>query len=330
LKIVFITDGGEKMGMGHISRTLTLAGELYTRPEILFITSANDDIATGLITESGFGVINIASDDELKHSLAKLNPCVIIFDKLEVNENLVKELREKTESKLVLFENNSAANNYADIVVNAVVNSYFKNTRSYHELTGTLFFCGPKYWILRKEFFNFRNRCKQANSNIKRITMAFGGSDPANLSSKVLMELLNSTIDFQIDLCLGAHFMYVEIINSILDKYLPKSKHVDIHFNPQNIAEIMYNADLVITSPGTTAVEALFIGTPIVAISQCSNQEKVFKDYLNIINEVQLINIKKMIDTGDFIYPQQKDIQEAAIGEGKEDVLQAIRNLAVF
>ena len=89
----------------------------------------------------------------------------------------------------------------------------------------------------------------------------------------------------------------------------------------------MYHADLMITSPGTCAVEALSLGTPIIAINQNADQENAFEGYLNTISERDLDHLNSMIDAADFVYPDHKNIKEAARGEGKDEVIQAIVEL---
>jgi UDP-2,4-diacetamido-2,4,6-trideoxy-beta-L-altropyranose hydrolase len=323
MRIVTITMGGTEVGMGHIFRSITLAKDLVPRAEIFFILN-EDEISKNLIKKSGFRAITAGNNDGIKQYVIRLKPNIIIFDKLNVDENLAKEIKTSTGSKLVLFENESGANCYASVVVNAIIHTNFKNTIYTDEHTNTLFLCGPKYWILRPEFYEYKRKGKILNSGIQRIVLAFGGSDPANLSSKVLTELLLWERDLQIDICLGIHFSYFQELNAALTKYSNNSKDIKTFYNPPNIAELMYRADLVITSPGTCAVEALSIGTPIIAITQNADQDEEYKDYLSIISQNNLMNIKDKIVNADFIYPYQKNIAKAEIGEGKEEVLQAI------
>ena len=101
------------------------------------------------------------------------------------------------------------------------------------------------------------SRKEKLRTMIIMITMVFGASDPANLSSKVLKVILQSDKEYTINLCL---------VNTILCTVRQLARHygnsrkkgviVHIHINPRNMAELMYRADLVITSPGTSAVEA--------------------------------------------------------------------------
>ena len=326
MQIVFVIMAGVTQGMGHVFRSLTLAGELTSRAEISFVIN-DDDIAEKQIRSAGFSSIKTTGDAEIEQVLINLDPSIIIFDKLNVAEKLTADLKSSLKSKLVIFENGSGANKHASVVVNAVVNSFFKNTQYYDPETGTTYFCGPKYWIFRKEFLDFQQKRKKINSPPARIMLSFGGSDPANFSSKVLQELIKRQELIHLDLCLGSHFPYREELNSILAGHPDNRPGILLYTNPSNIAELMYHADLMITSPGTCAVEALSLGTPIIAINQNADQENAFEGYLNTISERDLDHLNSMIDAADFVYPDHKNIKEAAIGEGKDEVIQAIVEL---
>jgi spore coat polysaccharide biosynthesis predicted glycosyltransferase SpsG len=326
MHIVFITEGSEAKGMGHIYRTLTLASEMISKADLSFIIN-DDEITQNLIKEHGFSVYKAEDDDAINRVAANLKPEVLVLDKLNINENFARELRVVTGSKLVIFENNSKANLTASLVINAVLDNNFKNNRYLDNQNQTLYLKGPRYWILRPEFYEYKKKDKTPKHEIRNITMVFGGSDPSNLSSKVLSQLLKLNSEFQLDLCLGAHFKHYCELNQVLAVYPEKRQSLNLHINEKNIARLMYGADLVLTSPGTCAFEALYLGTPIIAISHNSEQAHIFKGYLKTITEKRLAGIKDMIEQGEYVFPNQPEIIAAEIGEGKKEVLKAIIDL---
>jgi len=328
LRIGIITEGGLNTGMGHVQQSLTVAQEIRNRAEIRFLTTSGET-AINYIRKAGFDTIKFQNDDEALNILLDVRPSVVIFDMLNVGEGLAREIKETLKAKLVIFTNRSAANRYADIVVSPIIGSQFKNKKFRDKITNTLYFYGPKYWVLRKEFYEFRDRGKPPKSDIGTIVLVFGGSDPSNLTSAVLEEILYWKRRFKINVILGTHFTYLDELEEVLARYSDQKDNVKIYKNASNVAELMYKADLVITSPGLSVFEALCVGTPVIAMHQNSFQEDSFKHFLSTIAKDEVGKIKNIIANADFIDPSQKYITRLEIGEGKTELIEHILTLQV-
>ena len=168
LKICFITDGGGAYGLGHVQQSTTFAQELAKVAKINFITKSDSTIVS-LINKCGFIVFQEKNDEQIYLSLATQDPDIIIFDKIDVSEQLVRSLRESLKAKIVIFTNLSEANKYADIAVLADIGSSFENQHVLDRETGTRCFYGPKYWVLRPEFHAPLKRMKARHGTIRRI-----------------------------------------------------------------------------------------------------------------------------------------------------------------
>ena len=322
-KIAFLVEGGLEMGMGHIYRSITLADEIRDKGEICFLTKS-DDIVVNQLQNSGFSAIKAKPDDEIARRLEEIHPSVVIIDRLEVEELFAKRLKDKLNTRLVIFGNLSTANKHADIVINAGVGSSFQNKTFIDKNTNTLYFYGPRYYILRKEFYEFKRKGKVSGGEIKRILLIFGGSDPSNLTSSVLGELLSWHKELKIDVILGSSFVYFDELNGILGKYQGKKENVRVYIDVKNVAELMYQADLVITSPGISMFEALCTGTPVIAISQTAFHRDIFDRFFHTLHEDGIIKLKDMIAANDFLNPDTEYIKNLDIGGGKAEIINAI------
>jgi len=322
VKVTFITFGGFKIGMGHVLRSITLAEELREHAQILFIVNS-DETVLAQITKAGFSC-EACSDVQVITRLKEISPHphVVIIDKLNVKESFAKELKTSLNIRLVIFGNDTAANDHADIVVNAVVGSGFVNRTLKNK--NTVYFYGPKYYVLRKDFYEYQERHKDKPSNIKSIVLAFGGSDPANLTSTTLMKLLQANQKYKIDIILGAHFAHSLQIEKLLEDRGTEEGSIKLYRNVNNMAEIMYNADLVITSPGVSFFEALCVGTNVIAINQSAQQKKWFDGFVPTLNKGQINKIPEMIRKKQFIKPFSPSIKRLAIGSGKNEIVKAI------
>ncbi len=171
MEVVFIVRGGLQMGMGHISRCLTIAEEMRDRAEIIFFSN-RDDIVINYIRNHGFFMRRYSDCHNIITDLKLIRPDVVIIDKLDVEEDFARTLKEGLKVKLVIFGNLTAAKKYANIMVNPIMgqikNYQIKSRRCLDKNTNTLYFWGSRYLILRKEFFEWKKRGKRFSDNIKK------------------------------------------------------------------------------------------------------------------------------------------------------------------
>ncbi|HIP25013.1 MAG TPA: UDP-2,4-diacetamido-2,4,6-trideoxy-beta-L-altropyranose hydrolase [Archaeoglobus profundus] len=334
MKILFITDGGLKDGMGHIYETIALAKELYDKADIYFLTRSEKTVIEK-IKNNGFRVIKINNIKELINQLRIMNPNVVIIDLPLLDENLIRDIRQNlnTKTKLVVFGNVLAnlprnIGEYCDVVVNFNLGSGSFESKSFIDKDkATLYLQGPRYFVLRDEFYRYK-KIYNTSGKPKRILLMFGGSDPSNLTLKVLDKLLSLDYNFDIDVVLGPCFRYYHKLNRVLERHQEKKRNVKIYFDVNNIAELMYNADLVITSPGLSMFEALCIGVPTIAICQNDLQRNAYRDFEFVYNIDCIDNIEKIIFKIYNSLPNiMKNIEKLEIGKGKKEIIDTILSL---
>lgn len=323
LKICFITDGGERLGLGHVQQSISLAKNLTPDAKICFLTKS-DETVLAKITENGFEAIKHTNDSLILEHLKAMRPEIIIFDKLDVAEDLARDIKQTLRARLVIFTNLTDANRYADVAVTADIGSRFENVRFFDERTKTQYFYGPKYWVMRPEFYEYQHRGKVSSGELDRVLLMFGGSDPANFSSVVLEQLLQLERTFKIDVVLGTHFHHDDDVLAILKRHEVARTDVTLHRNVSNVADLMYGADLVLASPGLSAFEALRVGTPVIVFPQDTLQRDTYQGFMRMLERDEVGKLGRMIDTGDFTYPTDQSIVRMEIGEGVEELSEAI------
>ena len=324
MRIAFITDGGLEMGMGHVQQSITLAKELRDRAEIFFLTKS-DEIVVNQIKKASFNTLRLSNDDEILNHLRELKPNMVIIDKLDVDEDFARKLKNDLGTKLAIFTNLTAANRYADVVVTADIGSKFRNVRFLDAETGTLYFYGVKYWILKEDFYLIKKARRK--SKTEKVLLIFGGSDPSNLTSLVLNEFLGLSQELKIDVILGAYFKYHAELNQVLAKHETKKQNISLHQSVNNVAELMSKADLVITSPGLSAFEALRVGTPVIIIPQNRLQRDTYQDFIKVLNKEDITKLAHMIKTEDFVTSEDKFIKGLEIGAGKHEIVSELCKL---
>lgn len=327
MKIAIITDGNNSLGMGHVYQSSTLAielsKELDNQSKIFFITKSDQTVIEKL-SETGFNVYQYPDDDAIFKTLACEAPDRIIFDKLDVSPVLAKQIKVKIGCKLIIFTNLTEANHYADMTVLADMGSNFKNVCTKDHDSGAVHYYGPKYWMLRPEFWTYAKRVKRHLGNVNKVLLIFGGADQSNFTSLVLNELLCMKSVFEITVTVGSAFNNHEELNNVIERNRNTQSKFRILNNLKNVAEVMHQSDVVFASPGLSFFEALAVGTPVLGFHQNELQRDVYKGYLTTLDKNEIFKLPSIIENKSFIFPNDPFIASMAIGQGKDDILMEI------
>jgi spore coat polysaccharide biosynthesis predicted glycosyltransferase SpsG len=320
--VAIITDGGLELGMGHVYRAINLAKELPKGTNIHFITTS-DAVVCEKIARSGFKVTALASDDGIIDFLGTLQTVTVVIDRLKVEEEFAKKLKAATGSRLILFGNRTGANRYADVVVNSVVEANFTNNTYVDEKTHTLFLCGPKYLVLRQEFYDVKRK-KVRPKVVNKILLVFGGSDPSDLTSNVLDQLLSYRENWRIDVLLGPQYCHFGSLKNVLKRHPGCVENVSICYDALNVAQFMSEADLVITSPGLSMFEAFCVKTPALLIYQNDLQKSEFKGHLHIYDRTVIRDLKQLICSWEELNKNDAALGDLQTGSGKNEIVDLV------
>lgn len=327
-KIIFITDGNNLQGLGHVYQSKTLAKYILDskkkQVEILFLTKSNQDVID-LIEKDSFEVVKFSNDEDIYNYLYNLCPDIIIFDWIDVCPQLAKKIKDNLQAKLVIFTNMSSANEYADIVVAADFGSGLKNEVKYISNKKSYNFFGPKYWILRPEFYDHRRiNALTKNNQAKTLMLIFGGADPKDYTSKVLKFITNEKDkSYIINVVIGKAYCNSATLNKIILSNQSNSK-INLLSNISNVAELMSKTDLVITSPGLSMFESLFIGTPLLCFYQSEVQRTEYMGVIDTLGIEDIDNISTLINNRQFLFPDSTLIKNMEIGFGRNEIINKI------
>ncbi len=328
MKIAIITDGNNVLGMGHVYQSVTLAGELSKKIDskcMIFFLTKSDQVVTDRLSETGFEVFRYPSDDAILQALVREAPDRVIFDKLDVPPNLARQIKQSLNCKLIIFTNLTAANKYANMTVLAGMGRNFKNVREIDAVSGVVHYFGPKYWILRPEFFMYAKIPKEPLKQVKKIMLMFGGVDQLNLTCTVLDELLRiNGGGFAILVVVGRAYTYHKELNKIVERSRMDRSDVQLVHDLKDVAKAMHQADVVFTSPGLSYYEALTVGTPVVGFHQNDMQRDVHSEHLVTLDKSESSRIASIINNRSFIFPEDPLIASMEIGRGKDEIIQAI------
>lgn len=248
--IIIKTDGSNKIGLGHIYRSINLAKELKKNNfRIVFLTNS---IIVKKIVPKSFIVINYKNDlNELIKILDEFKPKIIVIDKLEENKKELKIMIEKT----IIFTIDYIGKNK---------NFVKKGINILYQISGSQkknSFSGFKFAILNDSIKN--KQPIEISKKVKKILIIQGGSDtPCN--TPIIIDSLNQINEkLLINVIVGASFQcWKELDDSITHS----SHKIKLHNNIKNIGKIMKLNDLAITGGGITCLELCHLGIPSVLI----------------------------------------------------------------
>lgn len=257
LTILFIVNGNEKIGMGHIYRTITLADK-FIGHNILFLTWNSDEKALKLIKNHNYKVI-ITSKEDLLNIISNIKPNIVINDILDTEIEYIKKLKELG-CFVVNFEDLGEGADEAHLVFNALYEK--TNPKPTHKF-------GYEYECLNEKFYLYPPiKFKEYSETL---FVCFGGVDQNNLTCKVLnivLDLIKETTIRNIIVVIGPGYNYREELNKVvasLDKHNIKIK---LYQNVSNMPKLMRDADIAITSNGRTIYELTAMGIPTISIAQ--------------------------------------------------------------
>lgn len=249
-KILIYVNGSREIGLGHIYRCILLANSMIDH-EVLFCSDSDYSLGIDKLAQSLHPVKTIHNESDLLHLIDTYKPNMIINDVLNTSEAFIKKLRKK-DLFVINFEDVGPGTKHAHLIINSLYEPARKKKN---------FFSGSKYYCLRDELQLYPRKKKAEKA--KSILLTFGGTDPANLTHKVLTYIKDLANDYQITVIAGLGYAKYEELKEEF-KFYPIHFHQDIY----NMGSYIHKADLVITSAGNTVYESISLATPTLSIAQ--------------------------------------------------------------
>lgn len=268
--ILFRCDGSEHIGLGHVSRCLTLAKRLDQNKDInIFFAMRNLELGINFI-KIHFPVL-IYNEFELYEQwflkiLEENNISRLILDiRHDISKTFLKSLNPKI--KKISIDDPENKRLECDLVFYPPV-PQVKNME-WKDFNG-VYYSGWKYVILKNDFLTTDSASNLLPTN-NNVLLTFGGSDPLNLTFFTLKTLLENNSTLRIISIIGPGYKHIDKIKSLLKLY-PSAK-VKLIFNPNNIHEYIKNVDFGIISFGHTSYEFAALNVPAIYISISKDHE---------------------------------------------------------
>lgn len=254
-KVGIYVNGNNQRGMGHISRTLEIADEFFVKPDIYYDINQTDISVFG---ETKHNLIAVNGLFDLFAECKRNQYTLFINDILTTTIDYMIGLRSVLpKAKIVNFEDDGEGIAKADLVINALFEkSQFKNVMS-----------GPDFYVSGKQFLFYKPI--KISSSVKKVLVTFGGSDPQNYTDRILNLISqNGYSGYEFTVVIGKSKKNADRLLAYNDR-----PNVKVIQNIRNMAEIMSNCDMAITSRGRTGYELASLGIPTISIAQNAREE---------------------------------------------------------
>jgi CMP-N-acetylneuraminic acid synthetase len=279
-RVAIVVNAYDEIGTGHVYRCLSIASKLVFH-DVLFLLDEQHHLGIDIVNNHNYPYIHYDGEDDLLNKLSKYSPHVVINDILDTSSDYISSL--KNDGYFVVnFEDLGTGTEVADVVFDALYE---------HEVGEKNIFTGHKYYILKDEFY-FQPQ-KIITQKVNNVLITFGGTDPNNLTEKVIDSILATNYDGRINVILGLGY---EGLERLIEKY-EVNQSIQIYRNVSNISEFMFQADIIFTSAGRTMYEVCSLGVPTICL--CQNERELTHVFANESNG--FINM----GLGEFVEKQQ-------------------------
>jgi spore coat polysaccharide biosynthesis predicted glycosyltransferase SpsG len=259
-----LTEGGENIGYGHISRCSAIHKCLLDRglnAELLVDWHGGVSNLTDWATSSWVATPQLILDQKEKYSS-------VLVDSYKAPPGIYQQIKNEF-AKLIVIDDYKRIDNFrADLIINP--NVYGDSIDYQATAVG-----GNNYVILREAF----RVCKEKHSvrdNVKRIMVTLGGRDVKSLLP-VLGEMLAKVLYKVVFVC-GNNGS----VGSMKEQFAANNNFEFYGFvETQQMLELMMSADIAISACGQTLHELAYLGVPTIGIcvgdDQLMNMEAYFR-----------------------------------------------------
>jgi len=285
IKAYIRVDGSSEIGTGHLIRCLSVAKYLRSKTiEIVFITRSENIVQT--IKENGIKVNLLENDCSLDRELgiiqrllSKNNRNLMVLD---VNNYHTFKTLDRYEyylkclGKLPVFTVSFEDHKIHPPLSNVVVLPYAGAEELSLDLKKCLYLTGPQYFVLPQVFSGIEP--VTIRKNVGSLIVSMGGSDPKNITIKVLKALNMTKINVRLKIILGGFSKITNgMVKNALDSY---EGTFSIIKDCKNMAKVLSQSDMAIIGSGLTKYETSFLGLPCLVISNDSYHSSIMDDFV--------------------------------------------------
>jgi UDP-2,4-diacetamido-2,4,6-trideoxy-beta-L-altropyranose hydrolase len=277
MNLLFRAEASVAIGTGHVMRCLALAQAWQDAGgRALFSMGAVTPAVEERLRRESVGLARLKAEpgsaEDAKDTLAlarERQVSWVVVDGYGFGADYQAVLKGAGVKVLFIDDNGHAEHYSADLVLNQ--NAHANAALYRNRESSTRMLLGPRYALLRHEFLEWRGWERKIPAVARRVLVTMGGSDPDNLTRKVVEGVLSQG-DFETTIIAGGSNPHLAELRQLVSN---SGYAVRLLENPANMPELMANADVAVAGAGTTSLEMCFLGLPALLIVLADNQQGV-------------------------------------------------------
>lgn len=287
-RLLVRADAGGRLGTGHAMRCYAFAqawlAKHGTQGQVTFLSASMPEAISNRLKDDGMNLVYLDAepgstrDVELTVGAAsrllvdQQHERWIMIDGYQFNEDMVRACRGGGMRVLFVDDYGHLDHYEADLVLNQNVYADPSLYADSSEHTG--FLLGTRYAQLRKEFAAARQAggAGQGTGDCPVVMVSMGGSDPDNVTLRILEAIARTGADCRLIVILGGANTHVEKLRSFVRE---RELKAEIRINESSMSGLMNECDVAVCAAGTTTYELAFMGVPILLVSIADNQDRV-------------------------------------------------------
>ena len=283
-KVIIRADATGRIGTGHVMRCLAFAQALKTgNYAVAFITVCESKLLNKRLLDEGFQVIPVVrshpnpSDWQMTSKVLRSHPNAwVVLDGYHFDPEYQEQVRNAGHRLMVIDDYNHLDAYHADILLNQNIGS---QKLTYSCNNDTVCLLGPQYALLRDEFLRCKRTIRGSGQYVRNALVTLGGADPDNIGLKVVRALIRTSLNnIATQVVAGPMNTATQTLQNEIDDArkagLPGANGIEIVQNA-NMPELMANADIAVSSGGSTCWELCFFGIPFLVIIAADNQREI-------------------------------------------------------
>jgi UDP-2,4-diacetamido-2,4,6-trideoxy-beta-L-altropyranose hydrolase len=287
-------DAGNKIGMGHLIESLSLAESFRKRRcNVIFLTK-NNPVAVGIIRKNKYPVevlpekITEAKEiTSISSFLKKSGIDMLVCDLYGDNTEYFKKIDKISKFSVIILDNGEHKKVAGKVIVNF---SILQDGDFYKRISNenNRYLTGPKYMLLPRKASEDWKKKKRILENCKTIFVNQGGSDPFGLTLKIVKALELLELKQKVIVVVGPAVLEKQVSElKKIRKNLKNNYQFEWGIPPGKMHGLMAKSDISITAAGNTLYELALLGVPSITIChhECHNAvAKNFAEQNAVIN----------------------------------------------
>lgn len=277
--LIIRADASPRIGTGHVMRSLALAQAWMARGGAVYLLAAHLTPALEKrLVDKGLHLERLEVESGTKADAIQVSAAIrehgadwVVVDGYCFDGTYQRWLKEAWGRVLFVDDYGHCDRYVADLVLNQNIDA--EEAWYANRAESTKLLLGPRYALLRKEFWPWRQPRRQPAERGQRVLVTLGGGDPDNVTSMVVRALDRlSAREVKVTLVVGGSSPHLDAIQETVEK---ASVPIDLRHDVDQMATLMAEADVAVSAGGSTCWELAFMGIPNSIIVLAANQRGI-------------------------------------------------------